>query len=211
MAILTKENYKNYVSASTFSEVMDNDLYVAVKNFFLVLEKWQKAVLERLPTFKQQIEVQYENQRSLEGQACLINYLKLRSLYGLAYCIWERIDHTCHDMKSHYQDEEGVDKARNAIRGLIKHFDPIPYEEIIKDESTGFFRLHQSIVSFEESMSFLVLESKDGVKPHVVWYYREITGCIAANGLQNVDIWEMAVKSPDPTKTNIEDFLGAEE
>lgn len=215
--LLTKEKCRNKVNPHhSLEEIMDIDEYSAfrdgINDCFRTLEDWQRIVLDLLSNCKQTLHDHFVAQQSKEAQVCLMNYLKLRVLYGLAYHVAGQInDQISHLISCYDNNQEGVDEIKKAILNLIEYFVQMPYIDIVQDEVTGFFRLQQTIEGFKQRVDFPVLESMDSNGKHITWSYRDIIGTIANYGLHYESLWITAAKGLEPTESNIVCFLENEE
>ena len=217
MAILTKENYKQFANQTyPLSDIIETEypeIDAAANDCFHSLEDLQKMVVDLLPPCKKKLHDYFVLSQIREAQICMMNYLKLRSLYGLANFIGDQINCHCRRLASCAldKDQEGEDDAKNKVLALMEHLSQIPFVAIAQDEACGFFRLHQLIESLEERMDFLVLQGLNGNNKHVTWSYRDLTGTIANNGLQYESLWAFVAKNPDPTAPSIGGFMEEEE
>ena len=143
----------------------------------------------------------------------LLNYLKMRSLYGFAHYIGKQVNRLCHELAScdNEQDQDGVDNAKIALADLFVAFGKVDALDIAKDSVEGFRKLGQAIEGFGERTDFHVMDcySKEG--RHSTWSFLDIAGTLK-NGESSYDsLWEAVNNSPDPTKPNISGLMESEE
>ncbi len=164
-----------------------------------ITEAWQKMTLELMPLYKK--------------RSTLVNYLKLRSLYGLACFIAERVNRLCHDLAvcANEQDQDGLDKAKTALVNLFEAFGKVDALDIAQDNTEGFHKLEQAVKDFGETTNFHVMDcfSKEG--RHSTWWFRDIVGILKKGESSYDSLWEAANNSPDPTEPNIGGLMESEE
>lgn len=192
-----------------------SELNETVNECFRELENWQKTTMELLPIYKKQVIDNNDNQKSIDAQLHLMNYIKLRSLYGFAHHIWKQINDHCHKLASYENEnnEEGVAKEKTTLLDLMKRFSKISIKGIAEDAVTGFYRLYRVVESFNQREDILnVLERFDGEKGYSVYYsFGDILGTIDCNGLQDEGLWRTALEGIDPKNPNVFGLIESEE
>ena len=186
----------------TYKEIVEIDypeFWDLAQRCLQITETWQEMTVELMPLFKK--------------HTTLLNYLKVRSLYGFAYYIAERVNRLCHELAScdNEQDQDGVDNARIALADLFEAFGKVDVIDIAQDNIDGFHKLEQAVEGFAERTDFHVMDcySKEG--RHSTWSFLDIAGTLK-NGESSYDsLWVAANNSPDPTKPNIGGLMESEE
>ena len=186
----------------TYKEIVELDyptIWDLAQRTLQIAKAWQDMTLDLIPLFKK--------------RSALLNYLKVRSLYGLAYYIVNQVNRLCHELAScdNEQDLDGVYNARIALADLFDAFGKVDALDIAKDSVEGFRKLEQAIEGFGERTDFHVMDcySKEG--RHSTWSFLDIAGTLK-NGESSYDsLWEAANNSPDPTKPNIGRLMESEE
>ena len=186
----------------TYKEIVEID-YPEIRDLaqrcLQIAEAWQEMTVELMPLFKK--------------RSMLLNYLKMRSLYGFAHYIGKQVNRLCHELAScdNEQNQDGVDNAKIALADLFEAFGKVDALDIAKDSVEGFRKLEQAIEGFGERTDFHVMDcySKEG--RHSTWSFLDIAGTLK-NGESSYDsLWEAANNSPDPTKPNIGRLMESEE
>ena len=180
-------------------EIDHPEIWDLAQRCLQITETWQEMTVELMPLFKK--------------HTTLLNYLKVRSLYGFAYYIAERVNRLCHELAScdNEQDQDGVDNAKIALADLFEAFGKVDALDIAQDNTEGFRKLGQAIEGFGERTDFHVMDcySKEG--RHSTWSFLDIAGTLK-NGESSYDsLWEAVNNSPDPTKPNISGLMESEE
>ena len=186
----------------TYKEIVEIDypeIWDLSKRTLQIAEAWQEMTVELMPLFKK--------------RSALLNYLKVRSLYGLAYYIVNQVNRLCHELAScdNEQDQDGVDNARIELADLFEAFGKVDVIDIAQDNIEGFHKLEQAVEGFGERTDFHVMDcySKEG--RHSTWSFLDIAGTLK-NGESSYDsLWEEANNSPDPTKPDIDGLMESEE
>ena len=186
----------------TYKEIVEIDypeIWDLAQRCLQIAEAWQEMTVELMPLFKK--------------RSMLLNYLKVRSLYGLAHYIVKQVNRFCHELASceNEQDQDGVDNAKIALADLFEAFGKVDALDIAKDSVEGFRKLEQAIEGFGERTDFHVMDcySKEGC--HSTWSFLDIAGTLK-NGESSYDsLWEAVNNSPDPTKPNISGLMESEE
>jgi hypothetical protein len=186
----------------TYKEIVEIDypeIWDLSQRCLQIAEAWQEMTVELTPLFKK--------------RSTLLNYLKVRSLYGLAHYIGAQVNRLCHELAScdNEQDQDGVDNARIALADLFENFGKVDALDIAQDNTEGFRKLEQAVEGFGERTDFHVMDcySKEG--RHSTWSFLDIAGTLK-NGESSYDsLWEAVNNSPDPTKPNISGLMESEE
>ena len=186
----------------TYKEIIEIDypeIWDLAQRCLQITEAWQEMTVELMPLFKK--------------RSMLLNFLKVRSLYGFAHHIGKQVNRFCHELAScdNGQDQDGVDNAKIALADLFEAFGKVDALDIAQDNTEGFRKLGQAIEGFGERTDFHVMDcySKEG--RHSIWSFLDIAGTLK-NGESSYDsLWEEANNSPDPTKPDIGGLMESEE
>ena len=176
------------------------DLWNEADRCIGVLKGWQEMAMKRLPKFKKKLPDNFEKLQRSTSQISLLNYIKLRSIYGMSEKLWEIIDDLCHQIAvSHNRaDKDNVDNLKPQLEKILERIDDIPVVDLVKDNSCGFFRLYQTIETFNPRLDFSVFKTRQGI-----WSYYDISGTIHGHGLQYESLVKDAFESQDPTASSI--------
>ena len=186
----------------TYKEIIEIDypeIWDLAQRCLQITETWQEMTVELMPLFKK--------------RSMLLNYLKVRSLYGFAHFIGKQVNRLCHELAScdNEQDQDGVDNAKIALADLFEAFGKVDALDIAQDNTEGFRKLGQAIEGFGERTDFHVMDcySKEG--RHSTWSFLDIAGTLKNEESSYDSLWEAANNSPDPTKPNISGLMEPEE
>lgn len=149
------------------------------------LEIWQNMLVELLPDYKRRVP----------------DNLKLRSLYGLASFIWEKVNLYCHQLASGTDNQGQVDKdaVLEKLIGLFEAFDQVDIFDIVKDSATGFQKLEQAFKGF-------------GDYPVLAGYmFSDILGIVNTQGWNNDGLCTAVKEDTTPSETNLGGFMDSEE
>ena len=187
----------------TLKEILQRELpnlWNEADNNIRILKEWQKLVVRRLPKFKKKLPDDFEKLKRSTSQISLLNYIKLRSIYGMSEKLWETIDYLCHQIAENHNggNKDNVDDLKHQLDELVKRIEDISVVNIIEDNSCGFFRLYQTIESFNPRLDFPVFKTRKGI-----WSYYDITGTIHSHGLQYEYLVKDSFESQDPTTPSI--------
>lgn len=200
----------------TYKEIVKyyhSEIWNPAKECISELEKWQKLLIELMPSVKTILPTDAGERTSEKAQIVLLNYLKLRSLYGLAHEIGEQVNHWCHELgvSGNVQDEEDINKAKAVLTDLFEAFGKVDAVDIAHDNLNGFQKLEQAVDSFVAFHDFLVMRSyHDGVQ-WGNWTFHDITGNIGVYGLQSDALWESVLHDTVPTDLNVSGLMESEE
>ena len=172
------------------------DLWNEADRCIGILKGWQEMAMKRLPKFKKKLPDNFEKLQRSTSQISLLNYIKLRSIYGMSEKLWETIDYLCHQIAENHNggNKDNVDDLKHQLDELLKRIEDIPVVNIIEDNSCGFFRLYQTILSLNLRSDFSVFKT---------WSYYDITGTIHSHGLQYEYLVKDSFESQDPTAPSI--------
>ena len=154
--------------------------------------------IELLPIFKDSLSVDFEILKTKgKLQSFFVNYLKARSIYGLAYKISEIVDNECRNLAvaDNCQDSDNIDNAKGELIDIMTLVESLAesIESFFNDE-TDFSKLEEMIGAYRPSFDFSVLPNMS---------YRDITGTINNHGLMHEDLWNSFLNDIAPKESNI--------
>ena len=175
------------------------DFWGCAKDCIRIAKELQNMMLELLPIYSQHLPSSFEQLKGHER--ALINYLKVRSIYGLAYAIWESIDTNCRKM-AQAKLEFDLDQVEDAKLQLVNMMSLV--ENLTKsiddvcDEQNGYDRLKDIIDSCDPTMNFFVKRGTIGI-----WGYRDIDGTIQNQGYLVEEALSSLLFNDDPQEPNV--------
>ena len=191
----------------TYKEIVESchpEFWNAATECINRVNGWQQMIVELLPKWKTIIH-NYSKQRNSENaQIALLNYLKLRSIYGFAHLIWKQVNHTCHDLgvSSNNSDQDDIDQAQTKLISLFESFENVDVFDISQDETAGFEKLEQAVAGFGTRTDFQVMYS--------LWFL-DIVGTIKNGNPWPDHFWELVLNDSIPTAPNVGGLMESEE
>ena len=187
----------------TLKEILQTelpDLWNGADKSIRILKEWQEMVVKQLPKFKKKLPDDFEMLKRNTSQISLLNYITLRSIYGMSEKLWELIDYLCHQIAENHNrgDKDKVDDLKLQLDEIQKRMKDILIADFVKDNSCGFFRLYKTIDSFNPRLDFSVFKTRKGIGS-----YYDITENIRVHGLQYESLGKDAFESQDPTASSI--------
>ena len=153
----------------------------------------QNKIIERLPKIK--LPGTFE-QLKQEGEDNLKCFVYLRALYAFARHISERLNEDCWETLENIRDNS-CDISENLETTLSAYGS---YDDFIDDRDNGFKRLCELNDKFEERNDFPVFLSLS---------FHEIQNIVSDQGFMDKQLWEVAVESLIPDRSNIQELLQA--
>lgn len=198
----TAEELKKMHYPYTYKEIVEIDypeIWDLAKGCLQIAEAWQEMTVDLMPLYKK--------------RSTLLNYLKVRSIYGLARYVADQENRLCHQLAfcDNDQDHDGVDHAKIALADLFEAFGQVDAFDIVQDNKEGFHKLEQAVEGFGERTDFHVMDCYSKEDRHSTWSFRDITGNLKHGESSRDTLWEAANNSPDPTKPNIDGLMESEE
>ena len=177
----------------TYKEIVEinyPEIWDLAQRCLKISEVWQEMSVELMQTLKR---------RSL-----LLDYLKVRSLYGYADYIGKQVNLLCHELASceNKQDHDGVNNAKIKLAELFENFGKVDALDIAQDNTDGFRKLEQAIEGFGKKADFPVMPN---------WSFQDIVGALKNGDSYYDSLWETASNSPDPTQPDIDGLMESEE
>ena len=161
----------------------------------------QKLAIELLPVYKKPLSVDLEQLKAQEElQSFFVNYLKARSIYGLAYKISEIVDSECRNlaMADNCQDSDSIDNAEGELIDIMTLVESLSESiEAIFDDKTGFSKLEELIDTYNSNRVDTNRPNFDfPVLPQ--WSYQDIMYSIKNRGLLHEDLWNSVLNDIAP-------------
>ncbi len=193
----------------TLKEILQTeepDFWNAAAECVRILVNWQEMTVELFPLYRTNLPKNIELLENEFAQTYL-NYVKFRSIYGLADYLWQSINGLCHnlakELNTYYEDREcKIAKIENIKSDLIHFFEFMEKSEsqileIAQDDLTGFHRLYRHCI-WERSNQhlFFVVFSKS-------CRFIDICDGIQQYGVKAELLWDEVSKSQDPTTPSI--------
>ena len=134
----------------TYKEIVEidyPDYWKAANDSVLRADAIQEMMGKALPIFHDHLPVDTEKWGLEKAKNLLVNYLKLRSLYGFGHFIWKKANLLCHELakSSNDGDYDGVEKAKTDLIALFETIDKVDVLDIVQDQETGFEKLKQAL------------------------------------------------------------------
>ena len=194
-----------------FLEIYCDDIWVAANACNVTLKSWQETVVTALRDNGYKISLSQSDRKSPSGQAVLLNYLKLISVYAFSEKYSELLDEGCRSLAtvlaeigSETEKAAAWDHLSNLIKTLGENLDEI--DSIIEDKTDGFSRL-VSILCTNFFGKFSPIGFSDIVHVFGGWSFKDIAGTIP----NYESLWNDAVQNQDPTAPNIMDLMSRPE
>ncbi len=168
----------------------------------------QEMMLEMLPVFHDHLSGDTEKWQSEKAINTLVNYLKLRSLYGFGHYIWEEANQWCHELgkSGNDVDYDGIEKAKTDLIALFETINKVDVIDIVQDMDTGFQKLEKALGSTD----FHVMKGLNSEGLLSSWSFRDILGTLEGVGPTD-NLWAVALNSAFPTEPNIGGLMESEE
>ena len=179
------------------------DFWGGAKECIRIAKELQNMVLKLLPDYRRLLPRSFEQLKEHKSvQTTMLNYIKLRSTFGLAYAVWETIDKNCRKLAQARLDAE-QDQIEDAMERLVEVMslvDSITKSfDYISDEENGYDRLLDMIVANCPHLYFYVLR----VAGKDTWEYQNVVGTIQSVGFGNEDLFNSVIADEVPKESNI--------
>lgn len=184
----------------TYKEIVENnypDFWNASAECIKQVNIWQQMIVELLDSWKKLIQFHSNERNSENAQITLLNYLKLRSIYGFAYYIWKEVNRLCHELgvSDNNNNQDDINQAEAALISLFETFNKIDIFEITQDDTTGLDKLEQTVAGFGTRTNFSVLDK---------WWFIDIIRTIKKGSIcLDENLWESALNDTIPTIPNV--------
>jgi hypothetical protein len=175
--------------AYTLREILECDypeLLEAAESGCAVLTELQNALVELLPLSKKMLPSNIGQLADIEAQANFMAFIYHHSLFAFADKAYTMLNTQCtalaEALNSCLENEEkdAADKLQKTLDALSN----IPFENLLDHAATGLHRLEIFKDYLQERLDFNVIPVFDATgKLRGHWSFRDITGSIAMNGL----------------------------
>ena len=162
------------------------ELLEAAESRCAVLTELQNAIVELLPLSKRLLPGDIKQLADVEAQANLMAYIYHHSLFAFADKVYTILNAQCtalaEALNSDLEDEEkeAADKLQKTLEALSR----IPFNNLLDHAATGLDSLDILKDYLQERLDFNVIPVFDATgKLRGHWSFRDITGSIAINGL----------------------------
>ena len=169
-----------------FLECNYPELLEAAESGCAVLTELQNALVELLPLSKKMLPSNIGQLADIEAQANFMAFIYHHSLFAFADKAYTMLNTQCtalaEALNSCLENEEkdAADKLQKALNALSN----IPFENLLDHAATGLHRLEIFKDYLQERLDFNVIPVFDATgKLRGHWSFRDITGSIAMNGL----------------------------
>lgn len=169
-----------------FLECEYPELLEAAESRCAVLTELQNAIVELLPLSKRLLPGDIKQLADVEAQANLMAYIYHHSLFAFADKVYTILNEQCtalaEALNSNLKADEEVaaDKLKKTLRSLGN----IPFDKLLDNSATCLLRLEVFKDYLQERLDFLVIPVFDATGKQIGdWSFRDITGSIAMNGL----------------------------
>lgn len=196
-------NGKNPYTLREIVEIDYPEFWGGASETVRVVGELQNLAIEILPVFKKPLSVDLEQLKAQEElQSFFVNYLKARTIYGLAYKISEIVDSECRNLAvaDNCQDSDSIDNAEGELIDIMTLVESLSGTiESFFDDKTGLSKLEEMLDTFridtdKPKFDFLVLPN---------WSYRDIMGSINNRGLLHEDLWNSVLNDVAPKEGSI--------
>ncbi len=190
----------------TLKEIVELDypeFWGGAKEGIRVVKELQNMMLGMLPISRRHLPSTFDQLKAhKQAQIALLNYLKMRSIYGLAYAIWELLDTNCRKLAQARLEveQDQIEDAMGRLVDVMSLVDSITKSfDFVKDQENGFYMLKDMIDTRCPGMDFFV---KRGTA-NSTWSYRDIVGTIQGLGFSDENICNSLLFDDDPKEPNI--------
>jgi hypothetical protein len=195
----------------TYKEIVEldyPDYWKAVNDSVLRADAIQEMMGKALPIFQDHLPVDNEKWGLEKAKNLLLNYLKLRTLYGFGHYIWEKANHLCYELAKSSNDGDyiGVEKAKTDLRALFETINKVDVLDIVQDQETGFEKLKQAL----RDTYIHVMRGLDSEGQYANWSFRDIVGTLDECGFTD-NLWTAALNSAVPTEPDIAGLMESDE
>lgn len=169
-----------------FLECEYPELLAAAENGCAVLTGLQNAIVELLPLSKRLLPGDIKQLANVEAQANLMAYIYYHSLFAFADKVYTILNEQCtalaEALNSNLKADEEV--AVENLEKTLQSLGNIPFDRLLDNSAACLLRLEVFKDYLQERLDFIVIPIFDHTgKIHAHWSFRDITGSIAMNGL----------------------------
>ena len=169
-----------------FLECEYPELLEAAESRCAVLTGLQNAIVELLPLSKRLLPGDIKQLADVEAQANLMAYIYHHSLFAFADKVYTILNEQCtalaEALYSNLKADEEV--AVKNLEKTLQSLGNIPFDKLLDNSAACLLRLEVFKDYLQERLDFIVIPIFDHTgKIHAHWSFRDITGSIAMNGL----------------------------
>lgn len=169
-----------------FLECEYPELLEAAENGCAVLTELQNAIVELLPLSKRLLPGDIKQLADVEAQANLMAYIYHHSLFAFADKVYTILNEQCtalaEALNSNLKADEEV--AVENLEKTLRSLGNIPFDKLLDNSAACLLRLEVFKDYLQERLDFLVIPVFDATGKQIGdWSFRDITGSIAMNGL----------------------------
>ena len=162
------------------------ELLEAAENGCAVLTGLQNAIVELLPLSKKLLPLNIKQLADVGAQANLMAYIYHHSLFAFADKVYTILNEQCtalaEALNSNLKADEEV--AVKNLEKTLQSLGSIPFDRQLDHGAGGLLKLEVFKDYLQERLDFIVIPIFDHTgKIHAHWSFRDITGSIAMNGL----------------------------
>lgn len=188
------------------------ELLEAAESRCAVLTELQNAIVELLPLSKRLLPGDIKQLADVEAQANLMAYIYHHSLFAFAGKVYTILNEQCtalaEALNSNLKADEEV--AVENLEKTLRSLGCIPFDKLLDNSAACLLRLEVFKDYLQEKLDFIVIPIFDNTgKIHAHWSFRDITGSIAMNGL-NERLLKDFINAPLPGAPTIGKFVDDE-
>lgn len=185
MLILNK-HMKGAYTLRGFLELDYPELLEAAESACAVLSGLQDAIVELLPLSQKLLPRDIKQLANVEAQANLMAYIYHHSLFAFADKVYTILNAQCtalaEALNSNLKADEEV--AVENLEKTLRSLGNIPFDKLLDNSADCLLRLEVFKDYLQERLDFIVIPIFDHTgKIHAHWSFRDVTGSIAINGL----------------------------
>lgn len=195
----------------TYKEIVEIDFpdyWKAANDSVLRADAIQEMMGKVLHIFHDHLPADTEKWGLEKAKNLLVNYLKLRTLYGFGHYIWKTANWLCHNLgkSSNDGDYDSVEKAKTDLRALFETINKVDVADIVQDQETGFEKLKQALGRTD----FHVMAGRTSDGRSSTWSFGDIVGTLEECGFTD-NLWAAALNSAVPTEPDIAGLMESDE
>jgi hypothetical protein len=169
-----------------FLELDYPELLEAAESACAVLSGLQDAIVELLPLSQKLLPRDINQLTDVESQANLMAYIYHHSLFAFADKVYTILNTQCtalaEALNSNLKADEEV--AVENLEKTLRSLGNIPFDKLLDNSADCLLRLEVFKDYLQERLDFIVIPIFDHTgKIHAHWSFRDVTGSIAINGL----------------------------
>lgn len=185
MLILNK-HMKGPYTLRGFLELDYPELLEAAESACAVLSGLQDAIVELLPLSQKLLPRDIKQLANVEAQANLMTYIYHHSLFAFADKVYTILNAQCTALAEALNSnlKADVEVAVENLEKTLRSLGNIPFDKLLDNSADCLLRLEVFKDYLQERLDFIVIPIFDHTgKIHAHWSFRDVTGSIAINGL----------------------------